>query len=202
MKLGLAMVNKIAVFVCLGLSVSLILFYALTTTVPLGEKSRSFDEYGGEFTLQGPSGEVSLSDFGDKVVVVYFGYLSCTEACPPSMGVIATAFERLSATELDQAQGLFISVDPERDELSQLTEFTQYYHSSVLGLIGTQAQVTQVTRQYGVYYDRIELNDSAMEYALDHVSRFYVIDKQGKLVTAMSHSTTPNELVAQITELL
>ena len=40
----------------------------------------------------------------------------------------------------------------------------------------------------------------SLEYGVEHSSRYYVIDQQGKLVTAMRHSTTPNELFAQIIE--
>lgn len=164
--------------------------------------NRQFSELGGDFTLNSSQGEVSLSDFQGKVVVMYFGFLSCPEVCPNSLGVIQTALSRLSETELNQTQAILVSVDPKRDTLELLAEYADFYHPNIVGLTGDIKIIDNVTRQYGAYYNYTEIEKVNKDYGVEHSSRYYVINQNGKLIAAMRHSTTPNELYAQIQELL
>ncbi|MFT2098343.1 SCO family protein [Marinomonas sp. 2405UD66-6] len=192
---------KISVFAALFLSISIIVFYVATTTRPIGEKYKPLSELGGPFTLETKQGPFSLSDIEGKVGVVYFGFLSCTEACPASIGVVQAAYKQLTDEERDNVQFLFISVDPERDSLEDLYDFGDYYDNDLLALTGTKEEIDKVTSDYGVFFELTDLEGSALGYTVDHSSRFYMIDKQGKLFTTMSHSTTPSELAARIKQL-
>lgn len=181
--------------------VGLIALFTLTSKTDFGEKTpRSFAELGGDFTLQSAKGDVSLSDFKGKAVVMYFGFMSCPEVCPNSMGVLQAAFNRLSADELPQVQGLMISIDPERDDVRSLAQFTKYYHPQITGLTGSDSAVETTADQYGAYFKRTK--DKVNDYLFEHVSRYYVIDQEGNLVDALRHSTTPNELTAKLRETL
>ena len=104
--------------------------------------------------------------------------------------------------QLEQSQAILVSVDPNRDTPEKLAEYTRFYHPTLIGLTGTKDDIDRVTRQYGAYYDFSEIESVTEDYGVEHSSRYYVIDKQGGLVAAMRHSTTPNELYAQILELL
>ncbi|MEP0072651.1 MAG: SCO family protein [Marinomonas sp.] len=192
---------KISVFAAIFLSISIIVFYVATTTRPIGEKYKPLSELGGPFTLETKQGPFSLSDIEGKVGVVYFGFLSCTEACPASIGVVQAAYKQLTDEERDNVQFLFISVDPERDSLEDLYDFGDYYDNDLLALTGTKEEIDKVTSDYGVFFELTDLEGSALGYTVDHSSRFYMIDKQGKLFTTMSHSTTPSELAARIKQL-
>lgn len=192
---------KTSVFAALFLSISIIVFYVATTTRPIGEKYKPLSELGGPFTLETKQGPFSLSDIEGKVGVVYFGFLSCTEACPASIGVVQAAYKQLTDEERDNVQFLFISVDPERDSLEDLYDFGDYYDNDLLALTGTKEEIDKVTSDYGVFFELTDLEGSALGYTVDHSSRFYMIDKQGKLFTTMSHSTTPSELAARIKQL-
>ncbi len=196
--------NHVRLILASGLALCLlmVMFYVQTTTVPLGEKLKPFDQYGGDFTLQSSQGPVSLKDHRGDVVVLYFGYLSCAEVCPASMSVMSNALKRVERETGLAVKGLFISVDPKRDDISKMDEFTQYFHHNITGLTGSRAEIEAVAKQYGVYFDEQDMDDSFLEYSVDHVSRFYMIDRAGKLVTAMSHSTTPRELAAKVMQIL
>ncbi|TMO68344.1 SCO family protein [Pseudoalteromonas aurantia] len=182
--------------------VGLVIFYLATTSKDFNQPKKTFAELGGDFTLQSSEGPVSLYDFKGQVVVMYFGYLSCAEVCPNSLAVLTGAMMRLEKSHPNAIQGLFVTVDPTRDTPAELEEYTAYFHDDILGLTGTVEQVKSVSGQYGVFYDNNNLSDSFMEYSVSHASRFYILDKSSKLITAMSHTTTPNELAAQIRELL
>lgn len=197
--------NRVITLSLAGIAAALILVVVLflsTSDSQIGEKSKSFSDLGGDFTLQSHAGRISLSDFKGGVVVMYFGFLTCPEVCPNSMTVIQTALNRLEPSEQAATKALLVSVDPKRDTLSELAEYAHFYHDRLTGLTGTTSEIDQVTRQYGAFYDFTEIETATADYGVEHSSRYYVIDRGGKLVAAMRHSTTPNELVAQIRELL
>ena len=193
---------KIIIGVCLAALVVMVSLYVANRDRPLGDRARAVYEYGGDFNLETSHGEVSLDDFAGKVLVIYFGFMNCTEACPESMATLQTAFNRLSEKELAQSAGLFVSVDPERDTVEDLEEFTQYFHPAILGATSDKKTIDAITDKYGVVFSFSDLDGSNLNYTVDHASRFYMVDPKGRLRTTMSHSTTPNELAAKIRELL
>ena len=158
-------------------------------------------QVGGDFTLSNVTGEVSLSDFRDKVVILYFGFTQCHEVCPTSMGVLRNALQRLSPEELSQVQSIFVSVDPARDTLQDTQNFATKFHKTIIGVGGTREEVESVADKYHAFFKEDEVVDET-DYKFRHSSRFYVIDQNGTLVDAMRHSTTTNELVARIKTLI
>ena len=50
---------------------------------------------GGDFTLDGPDGKLSLRDYRGQAVLLYFGYTFCPDVCPTSLAVIAEALRAL-----------------------------------------------------------------------------------------------------------
>lgn len=162
---------------------------------------------GGDFTLQGYHGEVSLSDYQGKIVIMYFGFTSCKEVCSLSMGVIRNTLLGMQREELDNIQVILVSFDPERDTLKDLEEYSKQYHSKIIGVTGTKKQLDNVVDDYGAYYKLANVELSAIEkfdldYAFRHSSRYYIINQQGELIDAMRHSSTPNELLARIRTLI
>lgn len=158
---------------------------------------------GGDFTLTSISGDVSLSDYRGKVVVMYFGFLNCPKVCPASMGVMQQTMHKLDSDSLAQVQGLLVSIDPKRDTAEDLDNFTRKIHSNIIGLTGSEEAIDAIAKDYGAYFKITEAeNPDADDYAFRHSSRYYLIDQNGKLVDAMRHSTTANELVARLETLI
>ncbi|MDP5255525.1 MULTISPECIES: SCO family protein [unclassified Vibrio] len=196
------LMTRLFVFGLLGLAAGIVVLYATFSTVPLGEKHRPIDELGGPFTLQTKQGPFSLSDIEGKVGVLYFGFLNCTEACPASIAVFRSALAQLSDEEKQDVQFVFISVDPARDSLDDLDAFSGYYGGDMVAVTGSEQEIDNLTRDYGVFFDLVDLEGSALEYTVDHSSRFYMVDQTGDLLTTMSHSTTPTELAARIQQII
>lgn len=182
--------------------VGLLVFVLLTgNDHPLVGVGGKDGELGGDFSLQSAEGTISLSDYKGKVVVVYFGFLSCPEVCPTSMGVLKKSFNKLGE-QSDSVKGILISIDPKRDTFDKLANFANYYHENIIGVTGTPEEIDGVAREYGAYFKAIKSDEFDQDYVFEHSSRYYIIDKQGDLVDAMRHSTTPNELTAKIKSLL
>ena len=197
--------NKLALIAISGILLSLltvVTLFLVTSESEFGESNKALADLGGDFTLNSASGTVSSNDYRGKVLVMYFGFTSCPSVCPNSMGVISSALNRLDESQLQDTQAFLISIDPKRDTPEDLATYATFYHDNVIGLTGNKNQIDAVPQQYGAYYDFTEIESVTEDYGVKHSSRYYVIDQTGKLITAMRHSTTANELYSQITQLL
>jgi protein SCO1/2 len=139
----------------------------------------------GDFTLNSLDGKVSLSDFKGKVVLLYFGYTACPEICPTALTSMGKAMAQLNDNEKQQVQGVFVSVDPERDSLKQLKEYSQHFSQQIMGLTGTKTEVDDIARRYAINSTRQQKNKNG-SYDIDHSSTILLIDKEGQLKDLLS----------------
>lgn len=153
---------------------------------------------GGDFSLVSADGPVSLRDFRGKIVLLFFGYTSCPDVCPVDLGILAQALNRLEPNEVESVQGLFISLDPARDTPAILKSYTNHFHSRILGLTGAQEQVGNVARLYGVKYNQVELENSGLDYVINHSAAIYLISPDGRLRFIFPHATPAKMLVEAV----
>lgn len=154
-----------------------------------------------DFTLQAEQGAVDFTQFRGKLLLLYFGYTYCPDVCPTSLAMLGFALGELSEKELAEIQPVFVSVDPARDTVERLAEYTGYFHPSLLGVTGTDEEIARVAAQYQVSY-RIEEVEGSDEYVVDHSSLLYLLDRNGKLHETLLHGTPPEEMIASIRQLL
>jgi protein SCO1/2 len=159
-------------------------------------------QLGGNFTLSSVNGDISLSDYKGKIVLLYFGFVNCSQVCPISMGIMQQTIEKMAAEEVEQIQVLLISVDIDNDNADIVDQYAKRFNQDFIGLTGTLDEINHVVDEYGSYYSPTELKDIDEGRAFRHSSRFYVINRQGELVDAMRHSTTSNELKARLRSLI
>ena len=138
-----------------------------------------------------------LADYAGRYVWVYFGYTACPDACPTSLGWMSAAFNRLPEELDDRVAGVFISVDPERDDAQRLAEYVAHFHPRIDAATGSQDDLRPVAERYGVFYERSE-SESAMGYMVDHSSSTYLVGPDGELLEIHPHGTPAAELVATL----
>ena len=154
------------------------------------------------FELTADTGQrASLSDFEDKVVLLYFGYTFCPDICPASLAELATALDTLNAGDRDQVQVMMISVDPARDTPQALAEYMDYFDPSFVGLTGTDQEIAAVAADYNVFYE-VEEGSAATGYLVNHWAGVYVIDRDGLLVESFGFGTPGEEIAADVEEWL
>ncbi|NQZ30106.1 MAG: SCO family protein [Oceanospirillaceae bacterium] len=146
------------------------------------------DQLGGDFSVTLEDGQFKLEDYRDKVVLLYFGYASCPDVCPTALALTGNILKKLPQAIAAQIQPLFISVDPDRDDLKKLTLYGHYFHPNMLAGTDTKEKLDKLVRKYGAFYSINNQENSAMGYSVDHTSRLYIIDKNGKLADTLSHA--------------
>ncbi|MFU8837826.1 MAG: SCO family protein [Thiohalomonadaceae bacterium] len=156
---------------------------------------------GGEFVLSRQGESFSLDEYRGKVVLLYFGYTFCPDVCPTSLALMRQALRQLDEVQLAQVQGLFVSVDPDRDSPQHLAEYTAFFHPQIRGVSGSEAQLREAAVLYGAAWRRVE-SDSAMGYAVDHSSNTYVLDQRGVLVEILPHGSSAQAILDVVIPLL
>lgn len=134
-----------------------------------------------EIALAGADGQpFSFAHYRGKVVVLEFGYTTCRDVCPVSLGMLAEARRRLGP-KADLLQVVFVTVDPERDTPRVLREYVAKFDPGFVGITGTPQQMTAVRKAFGIQATRHYLEGSKTEYTMGHSSYLYFIDPQGRL---------------------
>lgn len=154
-----------------------------------------------EFTLQNAAGEpVSLQDYRDQVVAIYFGYTFCPDVCPLTMANLARVQQEVDE-DGDQMQGLMITVDPQRDSAATVQDYVASFHPTFEGLSGTEDQIAAATEPFGVFYETAE-GSAATGYLVDHTARIFVVDKSGALRVTYSYDAPVEEIAADMRALI
>ncbi len=194
--------NKIIIPVSIiALVLGLVLGNYFFNDAPTANSGVYVDPPGGDFTLQSNDGPIKLSDYKGEVVLLYFGYTYCPDVCPTSLSRIGAAFKKLEADELEQVQGIFISVDPERDIPKKLADYTKFFHPKIVGVTGSKEEIDDITERYGVIYRNAE-GSTAAGYLVDHTSLIIVLDKAGKITDFLPDVVPIDHAVAVIRKLL
>lgn len=171
-------------------------YYCWKSSQPL-PIPQHLQDLGGDFVLQSADGPLNTRDLRGKVVLLYFGYMSCPDICPLTLSNWAEAFNQLEDGEVDKVSGLLVSVDPDRDTPAALKEYTQYFHPNIHGATGSHGELSEVTLLYRADY-HIEKKGKDNEYAVDHTSFVYVIDPTGKLRGLLAHESPQEDILKAI----
>src|SRR6185437_9287323 len=152
-----------------------------------------------DFALQGSDGrELRISRFRGKVVLLAFGYTSCTAVCPVTLATFAQARRKLGAAAAD-VQVVYVTVDPQRDVAERLKKFLGSFDRTFVGGTGNEAQLAAVRKQYGVTARKIPYENT---YTYDHSSFTYLIDRKGRIRALMPYGHSPADYANDLTILL
>jgi len=137
-------------------------------------------DYAKGFTLADADGKQrTLADFKGKVVVMFFGYAQCPDVCPTTMTEMAQVKQQLGS-DGEKLQVLFVTVDPERDTPAVMKAYMGAFDPSFVALIPTPEQLPALTKDYKVYYKKVE-GKTPTSYSMDHSAASFVYDTEGRL---------------------
>ena len=137
-------------------------------------------DYATGFSLTDHNGQArTLADFKGKVVVIFFGYTQCPDVCPTSLSELAQAKQLLGA-DGDKLQGLFVSVDPERDTPEIMKAYMASFDPGFLALYAAPNALPELTKSFRIYYKKVD-GKTPTSYTMDHSAGSYVYDTQGRV---------------------
>lgn len=158
-------------------------------------------DYARDFSLADHNGQMrSIKDFTGKVVVVFFGFTQCPDVCPTSMAELAE-IKKVLGTDGERLQGLFISLDPERDTPEVLKAYMANFDPGFLALRPELDKLPQVAKDFKIYYKKVDGKTSG-SYSLDHSAGSYVFDPQGRVRLYSRYGSGAPGLAADVKLLL
>lgn len=161
-----------------------------------------FPTVGGDFALTDHDNKpFQLSSQRGKVVLVFFGFASCPDACPTTLSKLSAVYKRLGP-DAAKVQTLYITVDPDRDTPERLKEDLSYFRIGAIGLTGTKVEIDKVVAQYGASYEIVPLPGSAAQYSVAHSTTLYALDTDGKTRILFPYEATVDEISAGLKSIL
>uniref|UniRef100_A0A6N2KLS0 MADS-box domain-containing protein n=1 Tax=Salix viminalis TaxID=40686 RepID=A0A6N2KLS0_SALVM len=138
-------------------------------------------EIGGPFNLIDHDGKpVTEKDFMGKWTMIYFGFTHCPDICPDELQKLAAAIDKIKEKAGFDIVPVFITVDPERDNVEQVREYVKEFHPKLIGLTGSLEEIKRTARSYRIYYMKTSEEDS--DYLVDHSIIIYLMDPNMELV--------------------
>lgn len=154
------------------------------------------------YLLIGPNGSaVSDEDFRGRFQLLAFGYTFCPDVCPTTLVEMADVL-KLLGDDAQRLQGIFISVDPERDTPQTLATYTRFFEPRILGLTGSPALVQAAARNFKVRYEKVvKDNTDPRLYAIDHSAGMYLLGPGGSFIKKYGYGTPPQAIADDLRQL-
>jgi protein SCO1/2 len=158
-------------------------------------------DYAKGFSLADHNGvQRSLQDFKGKVVVVFFGFTQCPDVCPTALTEMAEVKRKLGS-QGDRLQGVFITIDPERDTEEVLKAYMANFDPSFVALRPTLANLPEVAKAFKIHYKKSEGNTPG-SYTMDHSAGSYVFDPEGRVRLYTRYGSGAEALTSDVALLL
>ena len=144
-------------------------------------------------------GTISNKDLIGKPTALFFGFTHCPEICPATLYTIAQMTDSIGEKG-DDIQIVFATVDPERDTIPILQDYIGAIDEDTIGLSGTPAQMADLARGFGIYAQKIMLEDD--DYTMDHTATVFLYDAEGRISGTIAWGDPADFALAKLTNLV
>ncbi|KAG9489751.1 protein SCO2 homolog, mitochondrial [Eleutherodactylus coqui] len=153
----------------------------------------------GDFSLTDHTGQpCSKKDLRGNWVLMYFGFTHCPDICPDELQKLSSSVSLLDKDPaLPPVLPVFISVDPERDNVAALAKYVSEFHPRLKGLTGTDEQTKAVAKGYRVYYSAGPA-DEDNDYIIDHTILIYLLNPDGLFTDYYDRSKNDQEIAESV----
>ena len=152
------------------------------------------------FNLQDDMGQAfNYANLQNKITVIYFGFAHCPDLCPTVLAKMKESIDLLNPVELDKIQFVFVSIDPERDSISNLHNFITQFGGHIKAVTGEQVELKKIADSLKVYYAQNSKKDAKEgdDYYVDHSSFIYLLDPQAELISQFTSDISAEEMAKQ-----
>jgi protein SCO1/2 len=190
----------------MGVAIAALLAMLVARTDVFGHQSKDNQRLGKiaaapNFALTNQDGKrVAMKDLRGKVLAITFIFASCVDTCPLLTAKMAGIQNRLGRDFGSKVHFVSITVDPARDTPEVLKRYAENYKADLLGwtfLTGTQAEIRDIAKRYGIYYKKTPRGD------MDHTFLTSLVDQSGMLrVQYMGVKFNPDEMLRDLQSLV
>jgi protein SCO1 len=155
--------------------------------------------FGGPFTLVGADGKpFSSQALAGKPYAIYFGFTRCGDVCPTTLSRLVK-LRRQAAN--DQALHIvFVTIDPANDGPNEVGQYAALFNAPIIGLTGSQAQIDQVKKQYGIFSQ--PMPHAPMGKQVEHTATVLLFDRSGQFAGTITPDEPDAEALAALKKLV
>jgi protein SCO1/2 len=173
--------NKFLFLLCGTFFLTILLFFSLKKDQEKGFfLSTEIDSYG-LYTHKGTL--LEAKKILNKPSIFFFGFLNCPDICPNTLVEISNIILKLG-NKSNKINFYFVTVDPERDTISNMKEYLTNFNANIIGVTGDVANIKKFLKSMHVYYEKVFIDKEY--YTLDHSSQMYIFEKNGKFFGTIS----------------
>lgn len=150
-------------------------------------------DIGGPFTLVDENGAtVTDAEVFVAPTIVYFGFTFCPDICPMDSQRNAFVLEELEERGII-ANAAFITIDPARDTVDVVRDFTDNFHPRMIGLTGSQDQIDVAVGAWRVLAQKDASGDAEF-YLMNHSTFSYLAMPGVGFVEFFNRDATPEAM--------
>ena len=140
-----------------------------------------FEKFNDDFNLIHEEGfKISRKKLINQPSLLYFGYSFCPDICPFDLMRNSQVADLLLEEDI-RIKPLFVTLDPKRDTLETLKEYTDFHHKDMIGLTGSNEQIDTIKKIFMIYSQMP--NDTSDDYIINHSTFSYFILPDMGLIT-------------------
>jgi protein SCO1 len=108
---------------------------------------------------------VTHKNMAGKYYMIYFGFTYCPDVCPVSLMKMAKSLDNVRASKeanYFDIEGIFVSVDPNRDSNERIEEYTKIFHKDLIGLThkkNDSPELKSILKKFKIHVSKIFLSD-------------------------------------------
>lgn len=182
-------------------SARLYMVFLVIITCTMGAVAEELSErpvptrFDAKFSLVDHNGkQVTQDDYHGHWLLVFFGYTNCPDVCPTTMVDISLILRRLGE-DARHVQALFITVDPERDDVNTIANFVDAFGDKIVGLTGSTSAVRDAADSFRAHFRKDEEDRGPDAYLMEHQATIYLLDRRGELKTVFNPGFSPDRVV-------
>jgi protein SCO1/2 len=155
--------------------------------------------FGGPFTLVGSDGRpFSSPALLGKPYAIYFGFTRCGDVCPTTLSRLVKLRREVAN---DQTMHIvLVTIDPAHDGPKEVGQYASLFNAPIIGLTGTQAQIDQVKKQYGIFAQPSAHPIAGRE--MEHSATVLLFDRAGQFAGTITPDDSDADAMAKVKKLV
>jgi len=151
---------------------------------------------GGKFAIPSTEGFLVSRDLLGKQFFLVFGFTTCPDICPLTLQNMKQVAASLNKTEKESFRFLFVSIDPELDNLDRLKALKSRYGSHYIGATDSEEALKKLTSQFGAFFRIFKTKTG--KRVVSHTDSIFHINKEGKWINTLPFGTSVDTLLKEL----
>lgn len=155
-----------------------------------------------DFVLERTDGRVFdfRAETSGRLTLLFFGYTSCPDVCPATMGNLAAVLGRLRSQDRRGIDVVFVTTDPDRDTAAVVETWLRRFDPQFIGLVGSAEALRRAQEAAGVSPAVRDAGDRT-GYTVSHAAQVIVVSPDDSVHIAYPFGTRQHEWAEDLPKL-